>query len=135
MATRLAYGKALTKLGKSCDRIIALDGDTKNSTFSQTFRDAFPERFVECFIAEQNLVGVAIGTSCRKRTIPFVSTFATFFTRAMDQLRMGAISEANIKCCGSHCGVSIGKMSISQLISVNYFHTLLEIHINYRFLG
>lgn len=110
MATRLAYGRALAKLGRSCDRIIALDGDTKNSTFSQIFRDSFPDRFVECFIAEQNLIGVAIGASCRKRTIPFISTFAAFFTRAMDQLRMGAISNANIKCCGSHCGVSIGKI-------------------------
>lgn len=65
-------------------------------------------RYVECYIAEQNLVGVAIGCSCRSRTVPFVSTFAAFLTRAFDQLRMGAISQANIKCVGSHAGISIG---------------------------
>ncbi|GIY52764.1 hypothetical protein CDAR_371401 [Caerostris darwini] len=115
VATRLAYGTALAKLGHNNDRIIALDADTKNSTYSIKFHDAFPQRFVECFIAEQNLIGVAVGASCRNRTIPFVSTFATFFTRAMDQLRMAAISQANIKCCGSHCGVSIGEDGPSQM--------------------
>ncbi|XP_054724650.1 LOW QUALITY PROTEIN: transketolase-like [Uloborus diversus] len=115
VATRMAYGTALTKLGANNDRIIALDGDTKNSTYAIKFREKFPDRFIECFIAEQNLVGVAVGASCRARTIPFVSTFATFFTRAMDQLRMAAISQANIKCCGSHCGVSIGEDGPSQM--------------------
>ena len=67
-----------------------MDGDTKNSTFSETFKKEFPDRYIECYIAEQNLVGVAIGTGCRRRTIPFVSTFAAFFTRAFDQLRMGS---------------------------------------------
>lgn len=73
------------------------------------------ERYIECFIAEQNLVGVAIGAGCRGRTIPYVSTFAAFFTRAFDQLRMGAISQTNITCVGSHAGVSIGEDGPSQM--------------------
>jgi transketolase len=115
IATRQTYGLALVKLGKTNPRVIALDGDTKNSTFSETYKKAFPDRYVECFIAEQNLVGVAIGLGCRGRTIPFVSTFAAFFSRTFDQLRMGAISQANIKCVGSHCGVSIGEDGPSQM--------------------
>ncbi|UYV65438.1 TKT, partial [Cordylochernes scorpioides] len=115
MATRQAYGTAIAKLGSSSPRVIALDGDTKNSTFSQTFLKAHPGRFIECFIAEQNMVGVAIGCSTRGRTVPFVSTFAAFFTRAFDQLRMGAISFANIKCAGSHAGISIGEDGPSQM--------------------
>lgn len=89
IATREAYGIALVKLGKTCDRLISMDGDTKNSTFAETFKKSFPDRYIECYIAEQNLVGVAIGAGCRNRTIPFVSTFASFFTRTFDQLRMG----------------------------------------------
>jgi len=115
IATRQTYGTALVKLGKTNPRIIAMDGDTKNSTFSETYKKAFPDRYIECFIAEQNLVGVGIGAGCRGRTIPFVSTFASFFTRTFDQLRMGAISQANIKCVGSHCGVSIGEDGPSQM--------------------
>ncbi|XP_054160793.1 transketolase-like [Oppia nitens] len=115
IATRQTYGLALVKLGRNCDRVIAMDGDTKNSTFSETYKKEFPNRYIECYIAEQNLVGVGIGAGCRNRTIPFVSTFASFFTRAFDQLRMGAISQANIKCVGSHCGVSIGEDGPSQM--------------------
>jgi len=115
VATRLAYGTALAKLGANNDRVIALDGDTKNSTFSDKFLKAHPERFVECYIAEQNLIGVAIGAGTRGRTVPFVSAFAAFFTRAFDQLRMGTISQANIKCAGSHAGISIGEDGPSQM--------------------
>ncbi|XP_003746645.1 transketolase [Galendromus occidentalis] len=115
IATRLAYGTAIAKLGSSNDRVIALDGDTKNSTYSDKFKKAHPDRYVECFIAEQNLVGVAIGCGTRSRTVPFVSTFAAFFTRTFDQLRMGAISQANIKCAGSHAGISIGEDGPSQM--------------------
>lgn len=96
VATREAYGTALVKLGKSNDRVVAMDGDTKNSTFAEAFKKAFPERYIECYIAEQNLVGVAIGAGCRKRTIPFVSTFASFFTRTFDQLRMGLFTFGNV---------------------------------------
>ena len=126
VATRLAYGTALVKLGANSKRVIALDGDTKNSTFSDKFRKAYPNRYIECFIAEQNLIGVAVGCSTRGRTVPFTSTFATFYTRAFDQLRMGAISQANIKCCGSHCGVSIGEDGPSQmgLEDIAMFRTL-----------
>uniref|UniRef100_A0A1W7R9D2 Transketolase n=1 Tax=Hadrurus spadix TaxID=141984 RepID=A0A1W7R9D2_9SCOR len=115
VATRLAYGTAIAKLGNSSKRVIAMDGDTKNSTFSDKFKKAHPERFIECYIAEQNMVGIAIGCSTRGRTVPFVSTFAAFFTRAFDQLRMGAISQANIKCSGSHAGISIGEDGPSQM--------------------
>jgi len=115
IATRLAYGTALVKIGRNNKRVVALDGDTKNSTFSDKFRKEFPDRFIECFIAEQNMVGVAVGAGCRKRTVPFCSTFAAFYTRAFDQLRMGAISQANIKCVGSHAGISIGEDGPSQM--------------------
>ncbi|XP_030562137.1 transketolase-like protein 2 [Drosophila novamexicana] len=115
VATRLAYGTALAKIGADNDRVIALDGDTKNSTFSDKLRNAYPERYIECFIAEQNLVGVAIGAACRRRTVAFASTFATFFTRAFDQIRMGAISQTNVNFVGSHCGCSIGEDGPSQM--------------------
>lgn len=90
--------------------MIGLDGDTKNSTFSIYLRDAKPEQFIECFIAEQNLVGVAIGAATRQRTVPFVSTFAAFLSRAYDQIRMGAISQTDCNFAGSHVGVSIGRV-------------------------
>lgn len=115
IATRLAYGDALVKLGKNNDRVISLDGDVKNSTYAIKFKEAFPDRFVECFIAEQNLVGVAIGCETRRRTVPFVSTFAAFFSRAYDQIRMAAISQSNVNFCGSHAGVSIGEDGPSQM--------------------
>ncbi|XP_068619892.1 transketolase-like protein 2 [Battus philenor] len=115
VATRLAYGTALKKIADTNMRVIALDGDTKNSTFSDKLRNAYPERFVECFIAEQNMVGVATGAACRDRTVAFASTFAAFFTRTFDQIRMGAISQSNINLAGSHCGVSIGEDGPSQM--------------------
>lgn len=115
VATRQAYGFALAKLGHSNDRVVAFDGDTKNSTFSDLFRKEFPHRFGECFIAEQNMVGVGIGAACRDRSIVFISTFAAFFARAYDHLRMAAISQSNINCAGSHCGVSIGEDGPSQM--------------------
>ncbi|XP_061668479.1 transketolase-like protein 2 [Syngnathoides biaculeatus] len=115
MATRRAYGVALAKLGRTSNRVVALDGDTKNSTFSETFLKEFPDRFIECFIAEQNMVGVAIGCASRDRTVAFASTFATFLSRAYDQIRMGAISQSNVNLVGSHCGVSIGEDGPSQM--------------------
>uniref|UniRef100_A0A2K5ELS7 transketolase n=1 Tax=Aotus nancymaae TaxID=37293 RepID=A0A2K5ELS7_AOTNA len=115
IATRKAYGQALAKLGHASDRIIALDGDTKNSTFSELFKKEHPDHFIECYIAKQNMVSIAVGCAARSRTVPFCSTFAAFFTRAFDQIRMAAISESNIKLCGSHCGVSIGEDGPSQM--------------------
>ncbi|OCT58661.1 hypothetical protein XELAEV_18001802mg [Xenopus laevis] len=115
IATRKAYGLALAKLGHANDRVIALDGDTKNSTFSELFKKEHPGRYIECYIAEQNMVSVAIGSTTRDRTVAFASAFATFFSRAYDQIRMAAISESNINLCGSHCGVSIGEDGPSQM--------------------
>ncbi|XP_069141582.1 transketolase-like isoform X1 [Argopecten irradians] len=115
VATRQAYGKALVKIGENNSRVVAMDGDTKNSTFAIEFKKAFPDRFIECYIAEQNLVGVGIGCGCRNRTVPFISTFACFLTRAFDQIRMGAISQTNANFVGSHCGVSIGEDGPSQM--------------------
>uniref|UniRef100_A0A7N8XX57 Transketolase n=1 Tax=Mastacembelus armatus TaxID=205130 RepID=A0A7N8XX57_9TELE len=115
IATRRAYGLALAKLGQASQKVVALDGDTKNSTFSDMFKKAFPERYIECFIAEQNMVGVAMGCATRDRTVAFASTFAAFFSRAYDQIRMGAISQSNVNLVGSHCGVSIGEDGPSQM--------------------
>ncbi|MBI4446638.1 MAG: transketolase [Acidobacteria bacterium] len=114
IATREAYGFSLTKQGAVNPRVVVLDGDTKNSTFSEKFAQAYPERFIECFIAEQNMIGAAAGISALGK-IPFASTFACFLTRAFDHLRMAAISQANIKVCGSHAGVSIGEDGPSQM--------------------
>ncbi len=114
VATREAYGAALVKLGDASEAVVALDGDTKNSTFAQEFFERHPGRFFESFIAEQNMVGAAVGLSTRGK-IPFVSTFACFLCRAYDHIRMSAISRANIKLVGSHCGVSIGEDGPSQM--------------------
>jgi transketolase len=113
-ATREVFGDVLAKLGEQNKEIYALDGDVMNSTFTQTFKKAHPERFVECYIAEQNMVSVAAGLS-RMGKIPFVATFAAFLTRAADQVRMARVSEANIKFVGSHVGVSIGEDGPSQM--------------------
>lgn len=86
LATRVAYGTALVKLAQTNDRVIALDGDMKNSTFAEELKKYDPKRYIECFIAEQSLVGTAIGATCRDRTVAFVSTFAAFLTRAYDQV-------------------------------------------------
>src|SRR5205823_2307977 len=114
VATREAFGNALLRIGETDPRIVALDGDTKNSTYSEKFFKKFPERSTECYIAEQNLVGVAVGFATRGK-VPFSSTFATFFTRAGDQIRVAGISVANIKLVGSHVGVSIGEDGPSQM--------------------
>lgn len=114
VATRSAYGTALAKLGDVNPLVVVLDGDTKNSTFAETFMKAHQQRYFECFIAEQNMVGAAVGlAACGK--IPFVSTFAAFLTRAFDHIRMAAISGVSIKYAGSHCGVSIGEDGPSQM--------------------
>ena len=114
IATREAYGIALARLGESDLRIVALDGDTKNSTFAENFFTKFPERSIECYIAEQNLVAVAVGFGTRGKS-PFASTFAAFFSRAYDHIRVAGISNANLKLVGSHVGVSIGEDGPSQM--------------------
>src|SRR6185295_896692 len=124
-ATREVFGDELAKLAEGNKEIYALDGDVMNSTFTQTFKKAHEERFVECYIAEQNMVSVAAGLS-RMGKIPFVATFAAFLTRAADQIRMARVSEANIKFVGSHVGVSIGEDGPSQmgLEDISLFGTL-----------
>eukprot|EP00731_Ephydatia_muelleri_P007596 Em0003g1844a len=126
IATRKTYGEALVKLGKTTSHLVALDGDTKNSTFAITYKNAFPERFVECFIAEQNLVGVGIGLGCRDHNVVFCSAFAAFFTRAFDQIRMGAISQTKVNFVGSHAGCSIGEDGPSQMALEDFamFHSI-----------
>jgi len=114
VATREAYCIALARIGEVDQRIVAMDGDTKNSTYAEKFFKKFPDRFTECYIAEQNLVGVATGFGTRGK-VPFASTFATFFTRAADQIRVAGISQANLKLAGSHVGVSIGEDGPSQM--------------------
>ncbi len=114
VATREAYGFALARIGGVDQRVVAMDGDTKNSTYADKFFKKFPDRFTECYIAEQNLVGVAVGFGTRGK-VPFASTFATFFTRAADQIRVAGISQANLKLVGSHVGVSIGEDGPTQM--------------------
>ncbi len=114
VATRKAYGNALKRIFPEFPAIVALDGEVSNSTFAEVFQESRPERFFEMFIAEQNMVGTALGLQSRNK-IPFVSTFAAFFTRAFDQIRMAQYSRANIKFAGSHAGVSIGQDGPSQM--------------------
>ncbi|NTU41720.1 MAG: transketolase [Nitrospirales bacterium] len=114
VATRKAYGNALARLCPLFPEMVVLDAEVSNSTYSEIFRDRYPDRFFEMFIAEQNMVGAALGLS-RRGKVPFVSTFAAFLTRAYDQIRMSSYSQANIKFCGSHAGVSIGEDGSSQM--------------------
>src|SRR6266513_5482513 len=113
VATRKAYGDALKALGAR-PRAVAMDGEVSNSTFAEEFARAYPDRYFEIFIAEQQLVATAVGMSVR-HYIPFASTFAAFFSRAYDFIRMAAISEANIRLAGSHAGVEIGEDGPSQM--------------------
>ena len=114
VATRLAYGEALVAVGAANGKIVALDGEVSNSTYTELFAKADPERYFEMFIAEQQLVAAAVGLQVRE-WVPFASTFAAFFSRAYDFVRMAAISQANIRLCGSHAGVSIGEDGPSQM--------------------
>lgn len=114
VATRKAFGDALQALAKVNPRVMALDGDVKNSTHTDEFFAAAPERFVEGYIAEQNMVGIAMGLAARGM-VPFASTFACFLSRAYDFIRMTAISQLNLKFAGTHVGVSIGEDGPSQM--------------------
>ncbi|MGO9378410.1 MAG: transketolase [Dissulfurispiraceae bacterium] len=113
-ATREAYGHALKRIFPQYPDMVVMDGEVSNSTYAEIFKEAYPERFFEMYIAEQNMAGAALGFAKRGK-IPFVSTFAAFWTRAFDQIRMGQYSRANIKFCGSHAGVSIGEDGPSQM--------------------
>jgi transketolase len=114
VATREAYGTALAALGTIDGRVVALDADVKNSTFSERFEKAFPDRFYQMFIAEQVMVGAAMGLAARG-AIPFPSSFACFLYRAADFVRMAGVSFSNVKLAGSHVGVSIGEDGPSQM--------------------
>jgi transketolase len=114
VATRDAFGKALLKIGQNNKKIVAVDGDVGNSTMTKYFFDKFPERSFQSFIAEQNMVGMAMGLSA-EGFVPFASTFATFFTRAHDFIRMAQYSNVDINLVGSHIGVSIGSDGPSQM--------------------
>jgi transketolase len=114
VAPRKAFGEALAAIGATRDDIVVIDGDVKNSTFTELFQKAAPERFVEGYIAEQNMVGMAMGLAARGRT-PFVVTFAAFLTRAYDFIRMACISGSEIKYAGTHVGISIGEDGPSQM--------------------
>ena len=113
-ATRDAYGTALNRICNRFPPLVVLDGEVSNSTRAATFRDEHPDRFFEMYIAEQNMVGTALGL-CQRGKKPFVSSFAAFLTRAFDQIRMAAYSDANIVFAGSHAGTSIGKDGPSQM--------------------
>ncbi len=114
VATREAYGDALKALGASNPNVVAVDGEVSNSTFADKFKKAYPDKFFEQYIAEQQLVSSAVGLQVMGK-IPFASTFAAFFSRAYDQIRMATISQANIRLAGSHAGVSIGEDGPSQM--------------------
>lgn len=114
VATRMAYGRALKRLFPLFPDMVVLDAEVSNSTHADVFKEAYPDRFFEMYIAEQNMTGNALGLSCRGK-VPFVSTFAAFFTRAFDQIRMSQYSRANVKYVGSHAGVSIGQDGPSQM--------------------
>ena len=114
VATREAYGAALAALGAADSHVVVLDADVKNSTFSDTFERQYPDRFYQMFIAEQAMVGAALGLASRG-AVPFPSTFACFLTRAADFIRMGGIGNVNVKLAGSHAGVSIGEDGPSQM--------------------
>jgi transketolase len=126
VATREAYGEALAALGNRRGDVVALDGEVSNSTFSELFAKAHPDRYFEMFIAEQQLIAAAVGMQVRG-WVPFASTFAAFFSRAYDFVRMAAISRANLRLAGSHAGVSIGEDGPSQM-ALEDFAALRAVH-------
>ncbi len=114
VATRKAYGEALAALGRARGDVVALDGEVSNSTYSEIFREAHPDRYFECFIAEQQMVATATGMQVRG-WVPYLSSFAAFLSRAYDFVRMAAVSRARLCLVGSHAGVSIGEDGPSQM--------------------
>jgi transketolase len=114
VATRKAYGEALAALGSARGDVVALDGEVSNSTYSEIFRKAHPDRYFEAYIAEQQMIATAVGFQVRG-WVPYASTFAAFLSRAYDFIRMGAVSQVRMNVCGSHAGVSIGEDGPSQM--------------------
>ena len=132
VATRKAYGESIAALANIRGDVVALDGEVSNSTHSEDFREAHPDRYFEMFIAEQQLVAAAVGMQVRGWT-PFVSTFAAFLSRAYDFVRMGAISRAKLVLSGSHAGVSIGEdgpsqMALEDIASLRAIHGSTVLH-------
>src|SRR2546423_2059997 len=132
VATRKAYGEALAALGTARGDVVALDGEVSNSTFADIFGKAHPERYFEMYIAEQQLLAAAVGLQARGWN-PFASTFAAFFSRAYDFIRMAAISRANLRLAGSHAGVSIGEdgpsqMALEDIASLRAVHSSTVLH-------
>lgn len=127
ITTRKAFGNALVRLFPEFPNMVVMDCETGNSTFSESFAKAYPGNYFEMFIAEQNMAGAALGLT-KQNKIPVVCTFAAFFTRAFDQIRMAQYAGANIKYCGSHSGVSIGEDGSSQmgLQDIAMFRSLLD---------
>jgi transketolase len=114
VATRLAYGEALVAVGDARDDVVVLDAETGNSTHAELFAKAHPDRFFEMFIAEQQMLGAAVGLAARGWT-PFASTFAAFTTRAFEFVRMAAIGGTAVRLCGSHSGLSVGESGASGM--------------------
>src|SRR5256885_4990302 len=132
VATRKAYGEALAALGAARGDVVALDGEVSNSTFADIFGKAHPERYFEMYIAEQQLLAAAVGMQARGWNA-FASTFAAFFSRAYDFIRMAAISRANLRLAGSHAGVSIGEdgpsqMALEDIASLRAVHSSTVLH-------
>ena len=126
VATREAYGKSITALGSIRGDVVALDGEVSNSTHAEMFREAHEDRYFEMFIAEQQMVAAAVGMQVVDWK-PFASTFAAFFSRAYDFVRMAAISRADLRLSGSHAGVSIGEDGPSQM-ALEDFASFRAIH-------
>jgi transketolase len=132
VATRKAFGDALTALGTARPDVVALDGEVSNSTFAETFAKAHPDRYFEMYIAEQQMVAAAVGLQAVGWR-PFASTFAAFLSRAYDFVRMAAISRATLSLCGSHAGVSIGEdgpsqMALEDIASLRAVHGSTVLH-------
>lgn len=127
IATRKAYGNIIAKLVKENSDVVVLDAETSNSTMAESVKKENPEKFFEMFIAEQNMAGTALGFS-RRGKIAFASTFAAFWSRAFDQIRMSQYANPNVKFVGSHAGVSIGEDGASQMAleDLAMFRTLHE---------
>jgi transketolase len=132
VATRKAYGEALAALGSARGDVVAIDGEVSNSTFAEIFAKAHPDRYFEMYISEQQLLAAAVGLSARQWN-PFASTFAAFFSRAYDFIRMAAISRVNLRLAGSHAGISIGEdgpsqMALEDIASLRAIHSSVVLH-------
>ncbi|HWJ33375.1 MAG TPA: transketolase [Gaiellaceae bacterium] len=132
VATRKAYGEALSALGSARGDVVAVDGEVSNSTFAEIFAKAHPDRYFEMYIAEQQMLAAAVGLSARGWN-PFASSFAAFFSRAYDFIRMAAISRVDLRLAGSHAGISIGEdgpsqMALEDIAALRAIHSSVVLH-------